>query len=59
MSCNFVFCLLIIFQLLLMSKGQDLSNGLLVNYKLDGSALDSSGNGNQGTINGVTFGNNR
>ena len=33
----------------------NLNNGLIAHYTFDGNALDSSGNGNNGTINGLSW----
>lgn len=36
-----------------------LTDGLIANYRFDGNANDASGNGNNGTINGATLGQDR
>ncbi len=40
---------------LIVSVVADINSGLLAHYKFDGNANDSSGNGNHGTVSGVTF----
>ena len=37
------------------SQGIDLTNGLVAYYPFDGNALDESGNGHNGTVNGATL----
>lgn len=37
------------------ARGELITNGLVGHWKLNGNALDSSGNGNNGTVTGATF----
>jgi hypothetical protein len=42
-----------------LGDGSELERGLVGWWKFDGDATDSSGNGNNGTVNGVTLTNDR
>jgi hypothetical protein len=55
-----IYCYLVLFIFNATYLGaQDLSNGLIAHYKLNGDFTDASGNGNNGTNSGATFSVNR
>jgi len=55
-----IYCYLLLFTFTATYLGaQDLSNGLIAHYKLNGDFTDASGNGNNGTNSGATFSVNR
>ena len=55
-SATRILLLIILIQIALLADGQGfLTNGLVAYYPLDGSAVDASGNGNSGIINGSTL----
>ena len=51
-----VFCLLALLPLIAAAQPAWLNDGLVAYYPFDGDAKDYSGNGNDGEVDGLTFG---